>query len=75
MLTILGVFSGTAVGLLIKNSSAEAWTQREIMYIQYPGDLFLRYTDTIDQFWYIANIKNKIIITRTECLSVLSCHC
>lgn len=41
MLTIIGVFGGTAVGLLIKNSSGE-WTQRDVMYIQYPGDLFLR---------------------------------
>uniref|UniRef100_A0A182XIP0 Amino acid transporter n=1 Tax=Anopheles quadriannulatus TaxID=34691 RepID=A0A182XIP0_ANOQN len=40
-LTVLGVFGGTALGLTLKNS-AEPWTQREVMYIQYPGDLFLR---------------------------------
>lgn len=42
ILTIVGVFSGTAVGLIVKNSSETKWTQREVMYIQYPGDLFLR---------------------------------
>ncbi|XP_053675417.1 excitatory amino acid transporter 3 [Anopheles nili] len=40
-LTVVGVFGGTALGLLLKNSE-EPWTQREVMYIQYPGDLFLR---------------------------------
>uniref|UniRef100_A0AAG5D9K4 Amino acid transporter n=1 Tax=Anopheles atroparvus TaxID=41427 RepID=A0AAG5D9K4_ANOAO len=40
-LTVLGVFGGTALGLLLKNSEIP-WTEREVMYIQYPGDLFLR---------------------------------
>lgn len=41
-MTVVGVFGGTAVGLLMKNNATTEWTQREIMYIQYPGDLFLR---------------------------------
>jgi Na+/H+-dicarboxylate symporter len=32
---------GTIFGLILKNSGNE-WTKREVMYIQYPGDLFLR---------------------------------
>lgn len=32
---------GTIFGLILKNSGTQ-WTEREIMYIQYPGDLFLR---------------------------------
>lgn len=32
---------GTIFGLILKNSGNQ-WTEREIMYIQYPGDLFLR---------------------------------
>ncbi|ETN59288.1 excitatory amino acid transporter 3 [Anopheles darlingi] len=40
-LTVVGVFGGTALGLILKNSGTP-WTQREVMYIQYPGDLFLR---------------------------------
>uniref|UniRef100_A0A1B0D2N5 Amino acid transporter n=1 Tax=Phlebotomus papatasi TaxID=29031 RepID=A0A1B0D2N5_PHLPP len=41
ILTIVGVFGGTIVGLLLKMGSEE-WTPREVMYLQYPGDLFLR---------------------------------
>ncbi|XP_062548963.1 excitatory amino acid transporter 3 isoform X1 [Armigeres subalbatus] len=40
-LTVIGVFGGTFLGLMLKNTS-EPWTEREVMYIQYPGDLFLR---------------------------------
>lgn len=41
MLTVLGVFSGGLVGFIIKNSTGE-WTKREIMYISFPGEIFLR---------------------------------
>lgn len=40
--TCVGVLGGAIIGLIIKNSSSEPWTKRQIMYIQYPGDLFLR---------------------------------
>lgn len=39
--TIIGVVGGTVFGFTLKAASPH-WTQREIMYIQYPGDLFLR---------------------------------
>ncbi|KAF5306537.1 hypothetical protein FQA39_LY08859 [Lamprigera yunnana] len=42
ILTIIGVIGGTVTGLLINRFSAREWTKREIMYIKYPGDLFLR---------------------------------
>jgi Na+/H+-dicarboxylate symporter len=41
VVTIIGVIGGTAFGLILKNSGQQ-WSQRDIMYIQYPGDLFLR---------------------------------
>ncbi|XP_017473975.1 PREDICTED: excitatory amino acid transporter 1 [Rhagoletis zephyria] len=41
MLTVTGVFLGGLVGFIIKNSTGE-WTKREIMYISFPGELFLR---------------------------------
>lgn len=41
ILTIVGVVGGTIFGLILKKSDRQ-WTQRDIMYIQYPGDLFLR---------------------------------
>jgi Na+/H+-dicarboxylate symporter len=41
VVTIIGVVGGTIFGLALKNYSKEKWSQREIMYLQYPGDLFL----------------------------------
>jgi len=37
----VGVVAGTVLGLSIKNFTTE-WSERDIMYIQYPGELFLR---------------------------------
>lgn len=42
ILTVVGVIGGTLTGLLIKYMSEDTWTEREVMYVQYPGDLFLR---------------------------------
>ena len=42
MLTVLGVVAGVILGFILRNSRDEPWTKREIMYIQFPGDLFLR---------------------------------
>lgn len=42
MLTIAGVFGGTFTGAIIRQMQNEKWTQREVMYLQFPGDLFLR---------------------------------
>lgn len=41
ILTIIGVAVGIVVGLILKNSTGP-WTKREIMYIAFPGELFLR---------------------------------
>ncbi|EDW75701.1 uncharacterized protein Dwil_GK15079 [Drosophila willistoni] len=41
MATVIGVFVGGLVGFIIKNSTGE-WTKREIMYISFPGEIFLR---------------------------------
>ncbi|BFF93683.1 excitatory amino acid transporter 1 [Drosophila madeirensis] len=41
MATVIGVFAGGLVGFIIKNSTGE-WTKREIMYISFPGEIFLR---------------------------------
>ena len=42
MLTVVGVVAGIVLGLILKNSRAGTWSQREIMYINYIGELFLR---------------------------------
>lgn len=41
ILTVIGVLGGTIGGLVLKQGHHE-WTKREVMYIQYPGELFLR---------------------------------
>lgn len=38
---IVGVFGGTTLGIILRYTG-EKWTPREIMYLQFPGDLFLR---------------------------------
>lgn len=41
ILTIVGVIGGTIGGLILKHVNND-WSKRDIMYIQYPGELFLR---------------------------------
>ncbi|XP_029677005.1 excitatory amino acid transporter 1 isoform X1 [Formica exsecta] len=41
ILTVCGVFGGVILGIILRYSR-EKWTPREIMYINYLGDLFLR---------------------------------
>ncbi|KAI4494188.1 hypothetical protein M0802_009222 [Mischocyttarus mexicanus] len=42
MLTVGGVVGGVALGIILRNSRTDRYTNREIMYINYVGDLFLR---------------------------------
>lgn len=42
ILTVAGVVGGVVLGVILRNSRDEKWTPREIMYISYAGDLFLR---------------------------------
>lgn len=41
LVTVIGVVGGVVLGIILR-SSREKWTPREIMYINYLGDLFLR---------------------------------
>ncbi|XP_026320425.1 excitatory amino acid transporter 3 [Hyposmocoma kahamanoa] len=41
LLTIIGVVSGTLLGWSLRATGHE-WSRREVMYFQYPGELFLR---------------------------------
>lgn len=41
ILTVVGVLGGTAVGLFLRAISNK-WTNREVMYLAFPGELFLR---------------------------------
>lgn len=42
ILTVVGVLGGTAVGCLLRSVSSGPWTKREVMYLAFPGELFLR---------------------------------
>ncbi|XP_031346305.1 excitatory amino acid transporter 3-like isoform X2 [Photinus pyralis] len=42
ILTVCGVILGGLLGFLLRQFSDEKWTEREIMYINFFGDLFLR---------------------------------
>ncbi|EZA62365.1 excitatory amino acid transporter 1 isoform X2 [Ooceraea biroi] len=42
ILTMSGVIGGVVLGIILRNSRTDKWTPREIMYINYLGDLFLR---------------------------------
>lgn len=43
ILTVIGVCTGSAVGLILKHSTSGEWSKRDIMYIAFPGECFLRY--------------------------------
>ena len=59
ILTIIGVVGGTIFGLILKRSDHN-WTQRDIMYIQYPGDLFLRMLKCLIVPLIVASITSAI---------------
>ncbi|KAG8041927.1 hypothetical protein G9C98_007231 [Cotesia typhae] len=42
MLTVLGVLSGVALGFILRASKSTAWSKRDIMYVNFVGDIFLR---------------------------------
>lgn len=41
VLTIVGVLGGATLGIILRYTTT-SWTQRELMYLAYPGELFLR---------------------------------
>lgn len=42
ILTIGGVIAGGALGFILRAVRDEAWSAREVMYIEFVGDIFLR---------------------------------
>lgn len=59
VITIVGVVGGTIFGLILKKSD-HVWTERDIMYIQYPGDLFLRMLKCLIVPLLVASITSAI---------------
>lgn len=42
ILTVLGVVGGIVLGLVLRSARSSNWPAREIMYVNYMGELFLR---------------------------------
>ncbi|XP_046742669.1 excitatory amino acid transporter 3-like [Diprion similis] len=42
IVTLVSILIGVAIGLSLKNFTRQPWSEREIMYFQFPGELFLR---------------------------------
>ena len=42
LLTVTGVVGGAVLGITLNVLSKERWTPRQVIYFQFPGDLFLR---------------------------------
>ncbi|XP_076235338.1 cyclin-dependent kinase subunit 30A isoform X2 [Calliopsis andreniformis] len=60
MLTVIGVVAGTVLGLILRYSRDDPWTKREIMYIQFPGDIFLRMLKALILPLIVASIVSAI---------------
>lgn len=61
VLTVLGVLGGTILGFSLRSIDKEGgWTEREIMYIQFPGDLFLRMLKGLILPLIVASIVSAI---------------
>ncbi|XP_011343467.1 excitatory amino acid transporter 3 [Ooceraea biroi] len=40
--TVVGVSIGILCGMILKHYSGKSWSERDIMYIKFPGEIFLR---------------------------------
>lgn len=41
LLTVAGVIAGVAFGFILKAAKSSGWSEREIMYVHFTGELFL----------------------------------
>ncbi|XP_069693883.1 excitatory amino acid transporter 1 isoform X2 [Periplaneta americana] len=60
MLTVIGVFGGVIFGVILRNSTEEKWTKREIMYVSYFGDIFLQMLKSLILPLIVASIITAI---------------
>nr|XP_003700355.1 PREDICTED: excitatory amino acid transporter 1 [Megachile rotundata]XP_012154003.1 PREDICTED: excitatory amino acid transporter 1 [Megachile rotundata] len=60
MLTVFGVVAGVILGFILRNVRDEPWSKREIMYIQFPGDIFLRMLKALILPLIVASIISAI---------------
>ncbi|XP_047030756.1 excitatory amino acid transporter 3 [Helicoverpa zea] len=59
ILTVIGVVSGTILGCGLRASGHE-WSRRDVMYFQYPGELFLRMLKSLIVPLLVSSIVSAI---------------
>ena len=59
-LTVIGVFGGVILGIILRNSRDGPWTEREIMYVSYAGDIFLQMLKSLILPLIVASIVTAI---------------
>ena len=59
-LTVIGVFGGVIFGVILRNSRDGPWTEREIMYVSYVGDIFLQMLKSLILPLIVASIITAI---------------
>lgn len=40
--TVIGVCAGIVSGLILKTFTPQPWSKRDVMYLKFPGELFMR---------------------------------
>jgi Na+/H+-dicarboxylate symporter len=60
LLTVVGVFGGVLLGVILRQSREEQWTKREIMYVSYFGDIFLQMLKSLILPLIVASIISAI---------------
>jgi len=53
---IIGVNVGILSGMILKHYSIKSWSESEIMYIKFPGELFLRIVNCLTLPLIISSI-------------------
>jgi Na+/H+-dicarboxylate symporter len=59
-LTVIGVFGGVVFGVILRTSRDGEWTEREIMYVSYFGDIFLQMLKSLILPLIVASIITAI---------------
>lgn len=60
LLTVIGVFGGAILGVILRQTREEKWTEREIMYVSYFGDIFLQMLKSLILPLIVASIISAI---------------
>jgi Na+/H+-dicarboxylate symporter len=59
-LTVIGVFGGVILGVILRYSRDGMWTEREVMYVSYFGDIFLQMLKSLILPLIVASIITAI---------------